>query len=230
MRNLTISLSLALLCASATTQMPGSSAELEKLDRLLGHWQGTGTVGGPEGPMTTWTATVDARRVLGGHWLRQDMTVEFELLVEHRGARVRGVAYDAGGRRVAGALARISPPGRSPWVSEARTAITRGWAPVLVRTDERGAFEAAGLPPGELTVQVRARGHGTFRGRLTVEAGSAAEITATLPAPKKSPTSSVLPCRTRTRLAWTPRKQRLGPRKLFASPGTLREMPTESSG
>lgn len=108
-------------------------------------------------------------------------TVELDLVLHPGAAALRGIAFDSDGQPIEGALVRISPPGRSPWVAEASSVSARAWAPVTRRTERNGEFAADGLPPGDLTVQVRARDHGTFRGELTVAAGSVGQVTATLP-------------------------------------------------
>lgn len=56
---------------------PQPAKELEKFSRLIGYWQGQGTSRmGPSKPMAKWTSTSHVRKVLGGHFLREDTHIE----------------------------------------------------------------------------------------------------------------------------------------------------------
>jgi len=58
---------------------PRPPKELEKFSPLIGYWEGSGTVShGPGVPPGKWTSTSHVRKVLDGHFLREDMRVDFE--------------------------------------------------------------------------------------------------------------------------------------------------------
>lgn len=79
MRTTSLVLSLSMLSASLTAQAPAPPSEqLAKYDRLLGHWEGKGTVAMVPGePAAEWTSTVTAKKALGGHFIHEDVKVEF---------------------------------------------------------------------------------------------------------------------------------------------------------
>ena len=57
----------------------GPASELASLDGLIGTWQGSGVVrAAAEAPETKWTADLCYGRILGGHFVHEDMRVEFE--------------------------------------------------------------------------------------------------------------------------------------------------------
>jgi len=59
--------------------LPQPAKELEKFSRLIGYWQGEGTsTQGPNKPMGKWTSTSHIRKVLGGHFLREDVRIDGE--------------------------------------------------------------------------------------------------------------------------------------------------------
>lgn len=58
-------------------QPPGPAPELAKYDRLIGNWSGSGnSVMAPGTPAAPWTATSSIQKVLGGHFLREDVIVD----------------------------------------------------------------------------------------------------------------------------------------------------------
>ncbi|MCZ6506575.1 MAG: DUF1579 family protein [Acidobacteria bacterium] len=74
-------LSLLLCSAAAVTQddMLKPATQLQKYASLVGTWEGSGTViDAPSAPANEWTAKSTYQWVLGGHFLRQDMSVDFD--------------------------------------------------------------------------------------------------------------------------------------------------------
>lgn len=58
---------------------PQPAKELEKLSRLIGYWEGEGTnASGPGQPVGKWTSTSHVRKVLDGHFLREDLRIQGE--------------------------------------------------------------------------------------------------------------------------------------------------------
>jgi hypothetical protein len=58
---------------------PKPAKELEKLSRLIGYWKGEGTSkGSPDQPAGKWTSTSHVRKVLDGHFLREDTIINGE--------------------------------------------------------------------------------------------------------------------------------------------------------
>ena len=56
---------------------PKPAKELEKFSRLIGYWKGEGTSkGGPDQPEGKWTSTSHVRKVLDGHFLREDLRID----------------------------------------------------------------------------------------------------------------------------------------------------------
>lgn len=56
---------------------PKPAKELEKFSRLIGYWQGEGTSrSGPGTPMSKWTSSSHIRKVLDGHFLREDLRID----------------------------------------------------------------------------------------------------------------------------------------------------------
>ncbi len=71
------------VASTATAQeppaMPSPAKQLDKLAPMIGNWRGEGTVvPAPGQPSTKWRATAVTRKVLGGHWLRTDESIEFQ--------------------------------------------------------------------------------------------------------------------------------------------------------
>ena len=59
------------------TGMPQPAKELAKLSRLIGHFKGEGTVkNSPDLPASKWTSITHCRKVLGGHFLREDVRID----------------------------------------------------------------------------------------------------------------------------------------------------------
>ncbi len=60
-------------------EIPKPASELDAFKSLLGNWQGSGTVAMvPGAPKMAWTSKSTWQYVLGGHFLREDLRVEFE--------------------------------------------------------------------------------------------------------------------------------------------------------
>ncbi len=56
---------------------PTPPKELEKFSRMIGYWQGEGTSRmDPSQPMQKWTSTSHVRKVLDGHFLREDLRID----------------------------------------------------------------------------------------------------------------------------------------------------------
>ncbi|MHC4896913.1 MAG: DUF1579 family protein, partial [Planctomycetota bacterium] len=56
---------------------PKPAKELEKFSRLIGYWQGEGTsTSDPSKPMSKWTSFSHCRKVMDGHFLREDLRIE----------------------------------------------------------------------------------------------------------------------------------------------------------
>ena len=77
-------LSIAILIANvlpaqdSLEQMMTPAKETKKFDVFLGSWEGSGTAkGSPDGEAMRFTVTADARRVLGGHFVREDSLFTF---------------------------------------------------------------------------------------------------------------------------------------------------------
>ncbi len=57
--------------------MPQPAKELAKLSRLIGHFKGQGTAKhSPDQPASNWTSITHCRKVLGGHFLREDVRID----------------------------------------------------------------------------------------------------------------------------------------------------------
>ena len=83
------------------------------------------------------------------------------------GATLAGAVRDDGGRPVKGAVVRAA--GDTSWN-----------APPAERTDERGEFEMAGIPPGEYTVVAREGGRAPGIAAVVVEPGGEATVALTV--------------------------------------------------
>ena len=57
---------------------PQPSAQMQKYEPLLGTWQGSGTAAGPAGDQSEWDATIAFRKIMGGHFVQEDVTVTAE--------------------------------------------------------------------------------------------------------------------------------------------------------
>ena len=71
--------SLILAAAPAVAQAPDTSPakEVKKFEKLIGTWEGTGTVThGPEAPTEKWTSRSSCKWVLGGHFVREDVRID----------------------------------------------------------------------------------------------------------------------------------------------------------
>lgn len=78
MKTLSLLVSLTVV-ASATAQTPIPPAQLAKFDRLIGSWQGEGTVEMEPGqPRTGWTSTSQIQKILGGMFIQDRTTITFE--------------------------------------------------------------------------------------------------------------------------------------------------------
>ena len=56
---------------------PKPAKELEKYSRLLGYWEGEGTSkSDPQKPTTRWTSSAHVRKVLDGHFVREDTRID----------------------------------------------------------------------------------------------------------------------------------------------------------
>ena len=67
---------LLALTVTAQEDLPAPAPQLKKLDVTLGNWEGSGTIRmEPEGPKLPWTSKSTARKILGGHFIQEDMTI-----------------------------------------------------------------------------------------------------------------------------------------------------------
>jgi hypothetical protein len=57
---------------------PDPAPQLQKLEPMIGNWSGRGTAQMGPGAPTPWTARGSYRRVLGGHFVREDFEIVFE--------------------------------------------------------------------------------------------------------------------------------------------------------
>lgn len=66
------------LAAAGAAQMPeGPAKELARYDRLLGDFEGSGQVfHAPDAPPGQWTSVTSCTKVLGGHFLREDTSID----------------------------------------------------------------------------------------------------------------------------------------------------------
>jgi len=64
---------------AAHSGFPQPAKELEKFSKLIGYWQGEGTAAkDASSPMMKWTSSSHVRKVLGGHFLREDVRIDGE--------------------------------------------------------------------------------------------------------------------------------------------------------
>lgn len=99
-RTVTAAIVVLLVSGLASAQSPEPPKELGRLDRLLGHWVGKGTAqGGPDGPSMPWTSRSTVTKVLGGHFLRDDMVIEFSQPAPMTLAFRNYLTYDATKKR-----------------------------------------------------------------------------------------------------------------------------------
>ena len=99
---------LSLLCATVATipllmspvlaqedaamGAPKPAKELEKYSKLLGYWEGEGTSkSGPQKPTTRWTSSAHVRKVLDGHFVREDTRIGSTLVHAGDPRRVAGL-------------------------------------------------------------------------------------------------------------------------------------------
>lgn len=75
--------------APAQDGVPAPTAELKVLAPLVGNWTGSGVLREPGDQETKWKAACSYRWVLDGHFLREDMRIEFEGVAD----RVVAFAY-----------------------------------------------------------------------------------------------------------------------------------------
>ena len=71
--------SLILAAAPAVAQAPDTSPakEVKKFEKLIGTWEGTGTVThGPGIPTEKWTSRSSCKWALSGHFVREDVRIE----------------------------------------------------------------------------------------------------------------------------------------------------------
>lgn len=70
---------VALITSSAVAQPPaGPPKEMSRFDAVLGYWKGSGTSAGPDGQKMPWTSVNHARKVMGGHFVRDDVIITIE--------------------------------------------------------------------------------------------------------------------------------------------------------
>lgn len=67
---------LLALPATAQMPMPEPPKELAKLDGILGHWEGEGTAAMAPGTSMPWTSRSIAKKVMGGHFVREDTIID----------------------------------------------------------------------------------------------------------------------------------------------------------
>lgn len=79
MKSLTTTLSVLCTLSLATAQAPAAPAkELAKLEAMIGHWEGSGTAVMAKGaPAMEWTSRSMIRKVMDGHFLREDVVIDF---------------------------------------------------------------------------------------------------------------------------------------------------------
>lgn len=96
----TLVLSVVLAAAAAPAQdgVPAPAAELKVLAPLVGSWAGGGVLREPGDSETKWKAACSYRWVLDGHFLREDMRIEFEG-VEDRVVAFAYLGWDRENRR-----------------------------------------------------------------------------------------------------------------------------------
>jgi hypothetical protein len=75
---LRLTLILTILCLPVLAQeLPSPAKELARLHRLLGTWEGEGTsTMAADAPEITWTGRTTVRKVLGGHFLREETRIK----------------------------------------------------------------------------------------------------------------------------------------------------------
>ncbi|MHC5063131.1 MAG: DUF1579 family protein [Planctomycetota bacterium] len=82
-KNLPLALSLLALCIStpdtnAQEDPTGPAKEQARFHKLIGHWQGTGEFRlAPGAPASEWTTVSTARSILGGHFVQEDVSIDF---------------------------------------------------------------------------------------------------------------------------------------------------------
>lgn len=68
---------VALVALALPAQLPSPPKQLEKFDATLGHWTGEGTVVMQKGmPEMKWTSRTHARKIMGGHFIRDDTRID----------------------------------------------------------------------------------------------------------------------------------------------------------
>ena len=101
--------------------------------------------------------------------------VEVRLVLHAGGCVVEGIVLSAGGGPVQDARVRVGPASFQNVVLEDGTAVPA--SPALeVRTDAEGAFRVEGVPPGTVSVLVRAGGLAPAREGLELEPGARATL------------------------------------------------------
>lgn len=99
---LLVPLVLVTLTATVTAQeVPPPAKELARLDRLTGTWVGSGMAwGSPDGDQVMlWTSKSTARKVMGGHFLRQDTLIELGEPLSAKLAFISFTGWDAAENR-----------------------------------------------------------------------------------------------------------------------------------
>jgi hypothetical protein len=77
-RSLAFALAVCLSAPVFAQEFPTPPPELARFDRMLGHWDGAGTVVMDEGaPAAKWTSRSSFAKVLGGFFVQEDMVIEF---------------------------------------------------------------------------------------------------------------------------------------------------------
>lgn len=95
---LVLSVALAATAAPAQDGVPAPAAELKVLAPLVGNWHGSGVLREPGDAETRWQAACSYRWVLDGHFLREDLRVEF-VGVEDRLLAFAYLGWDRENRR-----------------------------------------------------------------------------------------------------------------------------------
>lgn len=84
------------ICAQAPAPAP---EEMKKFDRIVGDWSGKGTSSDGQGNDMNWTSRNSARKVMGGHFVRDVVEIKFEAPFELTLGFVNYYAWDATQKR-----------------------------------------------------------------------------------------------------------------------------------
>lgn len=64
--------------AKSQEEASGPAKEQARFHKLIGHWQGTGEFRlAPDAPASEWTTVATARSILGGHFVQEDVSIDF---------------------------------------------------------------------------------------------------------------------------------------------------------